>query len=1490
MFISPFHLSLGCILLINIRPVLLIHQLFMHSKYLLTGFFILSFFYADQGGSPMLPGTGSKNPGIRFADRGFNRNGNLKKEVPFWETKKSNPQQTDTAALKQSNWYADALKQIESREYNIAYREEFKSYTSPNRRNNLRAFYSNNAFVLTPRNDSFGKWKLTLSIDGIYSGKKKLLGLAENPQVSQNGNSIRFSNTGSFITEYVNSQEGVRQNFIIPTEPAGKPQKIAVKMKAGRDWFVNRVDKKEIHFAKAVHGGYEKKISYNGLKVWDAQNRELDASFTVFNNTISIEVLTANAVYPITIDPVSTTPSAQLEINQVNAFMGVSVASAGDVNKDGYSDVIVGAQLYDNGQTDEGAAFVYHGSATGISNTIAAQLEGNQAGAYMGYAVSSAGDVNGDGYSDVIVGASNYDDGETDEGAAFVFHGSASGINPVAVATVESNQSNAALGISVASAGDVNGDGYSDVIVGAYFYDNGEFDEGAAFIYHGSAAGINTAAAAMVESNLLNTYMGISVAGAGDVNGDGFSDVIVGAYGYSNGQTNEGAAYVYHGSAGGINTTVAAMVESNQGGALMGNSVSSAGDVNGDGYSDVIVCVSSYDNGQSDEGGAFIYHGSASGINTTIAATIESNQAGARMGLSGAPAGDINGDGYSDIIIGAMYYDNGQTDEGAAFVYAGSASGINTTAIAQLESNQVSALMGCSVACAGDVNGDGFSDLIVGAYSFDNGQSNEGAAFVYHGSASGINTASSTIMESNQASADFGFSVACAGDVNGDGYSDVIVGAYLFDNGQTDEGAAFVYHGSASGITTTIAAQLEMNQANARMGCSVAGAGDVNGDGYSDVIVGSYLYDNGQSDEGAAFIYHGSAAGINTTLAASLESNQFGADLGSYVAGAGDVNGDGYSDIIVAAFLYDNGQADEGVAFIYHGSATGINTTASALLECNQATANMGSSVAGAGDVNGDGYSDVIVGAKLFDNGQTNEGAFFVYHGSATGINTTAAATVESNQANAALGYSVAGAGDVNGDGYSDIIVGAIFYTNGQSNEGGAFIYHGSAIGINTTPALILENNIANALMGNAVSSAGDVNGDGYSDVIVGALNYTNGQSNEGAFFLYQGSATGINATAAATAESNQASANMGFSVACAGDVNGDGYSDVIIGADLYNNGQATEGVVFVYLGNNGGGKRSNIRLYNTDLTTPIQRSNYNNPNLFGAGLFARSPLGRVKGKLVWEVKPQGQPFSGNPISTSVSYYDKQTSFTNLGIAGTELKSNMQKRGRQTKVRARIEYDKVTAITGQVYGPWRYPPGYTMGAYGMNAVPLPLTLIAFAGQFANTDDVQLQWITANELSINNFTVERSIDGLNFITAGEMPAKGMNGNRTEYALLDKNVKANLLFYRLKIKEQNGDISYSNTISLSRDKMIKGSIAPNPVQQGSRAILSLYSSFDKVPVSVLVVNSAGQVLRTEKMQLKNGTNEISIKTTGLQKGIYLVNVQGENIIESYKLVVE
>ncbi|HVN40312.1 MAG TPA: integrin alpha, partial [Myxococcota bacterium] len=225
-------------------------------------------------------------------------------------------------------------------------------------------------------------------------------------------------------------------------------------------------------------------------------------------------------------------------------------------------------------------------------------------------------------------------------------------------------------------------------------------------------------------------------------------------------------------------------------------------------------------------------------------------------------------------------------------------------------------------------------------------------------------------------------------------------------------------------LTETADTQLESDQANARLGQSVAGAGDVNGDGYADVIVGAPFYDNGQTDEGAAFVFLGSGSGIATgnpaTAAALIESNQSSAFLGYSVAGAGDVNGDGYADVIVGALAYDNGQTDEGAAFVFLGSASGIANgnpaTAAAVLESNQASAQLGTSVAGAGDVNGDGYADVIVGVPLYDNGETDEGAAFVFLGSASGIANgnpaTAAAVIESNQAGGILGdlgFSVAG-------------------------------------------------------------------------------------------------------------------------------------------------------------------------------------------------------------------------------------------------------------------------------------------------------------------------------------------------------------------------------------------------------------------------------------------------------------------------------------------------
>ncbi|HLP32363.1 MAG TPA: FG-GAP-like repeat-containing protein, partial [Bacteroidia bacterium] len=1241
-------------------------------------------------------------------------------------------------------------------------------------------------------------------------------------------------------------------------------------------------------------------LYYNDLKVWDATGKILPAQMKLSEEgqeyALVLAVNTSGAEYPITIDPIVTngTPTnanTLMESNQVDAQMGYSVSSAGDVNGDGYSDIIIGVVKYDNSQTDEGAAFIYHGSATGISSSATTVLESNVSGAYFGKSVSFTGDIDGDGYSDVIVGAPNYANGQTDEGAFFIFNGTASGVNTSYTRMVESDQTNGMLGISVSFSGDVNGDDYSDVVVGFYGYTNGQTNEGAFMIYHGDASGISASSSTFVESNQASAFLGNSVACAGDVNGDGYSDVIIGALEYDNGQTDEGAFFVYHGKASGLSTTAALMVESNQASARMGQSVASTGDVNGDGYSDVVVGIPFYTNGQSNEGATMIYHGSSIGIGGSPIITLESNLAGARMGTSVSSAGDVNGDGYADVIIGVPFYANGQTDEGVAYVFHGGASGISGSFASIIESNQAGSNMGWDVSCAGDVNGDGYSDIVTSAQEYANGQTDEGAAFVYHGSASGVITTHSAFLESNQVDTKMGNSVCAAGDVNGDGYGDVIVGAYYYDNGQSNEGAFFVYHGSSNGIITTASTVVESNQANAYMGSSVSIAGDVNGDGYSDVVVGAYLYDNFQSNEGAFFVYHGSASGIITSASTVVESNQTNAEMGNSVSCAGDVNGDGYSDVIVGAYQYDNGQSKEGAFFVYHGSAIGIITTAAAVVESNQTNAFMGYSVSSAGDVNGDGYSDVIVGVFNYTNGQSQEGAFFVYHGNANGISTTASAMSESNQATTFMGYSVSSAGDVNGDGYSDVIVGAYYYTNGQNQEGAAFVYHGSSSGIITTAATVLESNQSFARMGYFVNSTGDVNGDGYSDVIIGLFQYTNGQTFEGAAFVYNGSTSGLNATASAVLESNRFFANMGNSVSSAGDVNGDGYSDVIVGAIHYDNGQSNEGAAFIYYGNGGStGRRNNVRLYNTDLSTPIQQSNKSNSS-FGLGLYTSTPEGRQKVKMVWEVKTQSQPFSsaGGKITNSVSNTSVQSSYSNTGLTGTNLNNLVSKPGLQTKVRCRVQYDLVTSITGQKYGPWRYPQGYLNGQHGMSSTPLPVEWLNFTAQWLTTgESAQLNWSTASEKNNSHFTLLRSIDGQNWEEVAQVNGAGTTNNISQYTYIDNSLKhlntstLKHVYYRLMQTDYNGQFSFSEVRELTLVPQSGISVSPNP------CVVSTITLQQEAVTDLLytIVDVQGRLVGSGI--ISKGRTKCPIDLQHLTSGVYFLSIEQAGKKESIKLI--
>jgi len=1155
------------------------------------------------------------------------------------------------------------------------------AWQAPNRAHGFRTYFMDEGIRVVPRTEAGPSWLWGLTFAGYGRGSTAWPVSQAIPRPAASRVEYRRGDVDEW---YVNAPRGLEQGFTLQAAPEEAARRGKVGASRGRSDLPGRgrgspregllhldlslsgslmplvaADGQSIDFA--LPGG-DRVVRYAELLVTDATGRTLPAWMEgVADETvrgIRIVVDDQGAVYPIIVDPLATSPVWAVDGGQASALLGYLVATAGDVNGDGFSDVMVGAPYFDGGQTDEGRAFVFLGSAGGPAGTPAWTAESDQAGAVFGAALATAGDVNGDGYSDVIVGAEGFTNGEKIEGSAYIYLGSANGLAVNAAWMKEGNQADHQFGTAVATAEDVNGDGYSDVIVGAASFDNNVPDLGTAFVYLGSAGGLAVDPAWTVAGDQLGCQFGLSVATAGDVNGDGYSDVIVGAPSYSNGQSYEGKAFAYLGSAGGLATTPAWTAEVDQASGAFADTVATAGDVNGDGYSDVIVGAPNYDSGQTDEGKAFAYLGSAGGLAATPAWTAEIDQANAYFGWGMSSAGDVNGDGYSDVIIGAVVFDTTvQNDVGGAFVYPGSAGGLAGTPAWTATGPEPFDYFGQSVATAGDVNGDGYSDVLVGAPYLDSPtEFNAGGAFVYLGSVDGPAAAPSWTVESDQPSASLGWSVARAGDVNGDGYADVLVGAPAYDSGQTDEGRAFMYLGSAGGLGTAPAWSAESNQPGAVFGFSVSSAGDVNGDGYADVAVGAYAFDAGQSDEGRAFAYLGSAGGLGLTPAWTAEGNQVSAWFGNSVGAAGDVNGDGYSDVIVGAENYDNGESEEGRAFVYLGSAGGLGLTPAWTAENNRGGSRFGYSVATAGDVDGDGYSDVIVGAPFLDTFiETSVGEASVYLGSAGGLANLPAWSVQGSLSYFNLGFSVATAGDVNGDGYSDVIVGEPGLENGQFqiNEGGALVYLGSVGGLASTAAWTAESDQGYAYLGWSVSPAGDVNGDGFSDVMVGAPYFDGGQTDEGMARVFLGSASGLGLAPAWTAESDQAFANLGYSAAAAGDVNGDGYSDLLVGAPNFTNGQASEGRAFMSYGNGGRGLAVRPQQRRADNAAPIAPGLHaRTPGSFRLAALGHGPGGRSPVRLEWEVKARGLFFDGSGT-------ERGTSWTDSGVAGASLNEMM---------------------------------------------------------------------------------------------------------------------------------------------------------------------------------------------------------------------------------------
>jgi hypothetical protein len=243
----------------------------------------------------------------------------------------------------------------------------------------------------------------------------------------------------------------------------------------------------------------------------------------------------------------------------------------------------------------------------------------------------------------------------------------------------------------------------------------------------------------------------------------------------------------------------------------------------------------------------------------------------------------------------------------------------------------------------------------------------------------------------------------------------------------------------------------------------------------------------------------------------------------------------------------------------------------------------------------------------------------------------------EGNREDATFGTAVASAGDVDGDGWSDVIIGAPRWTNTQLQEGKAFVYLSIGPTLDSEPIWWKEADVVGALFGTSVATAGDVNGDGYADIIVGSPGFTDdGQDDEGGAFLYLGDSAGTHFVPDWHAEGDQVGAWMGASVASAGDVNGDGYADVIVGAPYYETSVAEEdeGQVFLFYGNASLGVPLDMIQYNQDGGVIAHLGKARNKRI---QIYVKrpSPFGRGEKKVELEFKPLMERFDG--FDTTVS-------------------------------------------------------------------------------------------------------------------------------------------------------------------------------------------------------------------------------------------------------------
>ncbi|BBC73854.1 hypothetical protein AEB_P2986 [Altererythrobacter sp. B11] len=933
-------------------------------------------------------------------------------------------------------------------------------------------------------------------------------------------------------------------------------------------------------------------------------------------------------------------------------YSGYSVSSAGDVNGDGLNDLLIGAYGRDNGNSLAGAAYIVYGKTggaivalgnlpgVGASNSNGFVLLGSNTDSQAGFSVSVAGDINGDGYADFLVGALYQDVGTAaDAGRVYVVYGRSnnSSIDMSALTAasntlgfmIEGSSTSDQLGSAVSNAGDVNGDGLSDFIVTARYADAPNGNSGTSYVVFGqtgiSGAPLNVSALTAAtntrgfvisgSSNGDNT--GWSVAGSGDINGDGLSDLALAGIYADTSQGNAGKFYIVFGKTDGAGVNVSALSggTNTQGFVINGSvandyatSISVIGDVNGDGLADLLLGANAADaNGYTDTGKAYVVFGKTDNTAVELSAlSVAGNTQGFAIHGSGqnysnlgtsVSAGDLNGDGLVDLMIGAPYQDYGYTDGGAMYVIYGSTSGVfSTTKVSQM-----------GTAGADTLNGTSGNDSLVGAGGNDVLRGNGGADVIYGGAGNDriiLNADNVAKLGQSGASIQGGLgtdTLALDGsgitldlttlrdafvkgvekiDLTGSGnntlklnLTDVLnlhdpeesafnefealtgkvgkqqmmvdgnsgdalqlVGSWLDSGVDVQDGTRSysIYNYAGSAVQLLVNNEVTVSVQDNAAPAPAFADGSISGTGTDAAIVRS-------TEVGTLYLVNTAAIPTVSTLA-----DITGADSkywNSVAITAANTNTN-LSLLGLASGTY-KAYAVDALGNLSSPSANSFTVTpviqASAIMQASNSLGYMiagssgseylGGAVSAAGDINGDDYGDFIVGVS--DSNSTASKSYVVFGGPTniygsvtdsvyTAANGTAGFAILASSASDYLGVATA-AGDVNGDGLGDLIVGARGVDNGSTSAGAAYIVYGKTSGSTVTVASLstavtagfqLLGGTAGEGAGYSVSAAGDINGDGYADLLVGAA--TAGASSQGRAYIVYGRSnnSSINLTA----------------------------------------------------------------------------------------------------------------------------------------------------------------------------------------------------------------------------------------------------------------------------------------------------------------------------------------------------------------------------------------